>query len=105
MHFNNVLTGYQLCALLAVIFVMYAIIIRLWEFVNFKGSFEWFTTKLLARKRSDAGERLNLTSSLYNVELPITEEQGQHFYGKGIIVFFWVIFFLLAVIYLVVVPP
>jgi hypothetical protein len=91
------LSGYELLAMLLPIMVMWWILLRLWEKKDFVGSFEWITTKLLSKKRPDAGQRLIMANSLYDVSSPIST--GQTYYGKGTVTFLIVLFFLYALLF------
>jgi hypothetical protein len=96
-YFNGGWTGWQTWGWFLLSIFIYHCLLWLWGKVNFTGSFEWITVKLLSRNRKDAGERLDLNTSLYAVESPVLE--GQEFYGRGTQVAFWMIFFILGVIY------
>ncbi|MHA1342031.1 MAG: hypothetical protein ACTSRZ_07735 [Promethearchaeota archaeon] len=95
--YNGGLNGWELWGTLIFVFLFFHLILYLWGKVNFIGSFEWITAKLMSRERKDAAERLNLSSTLYNVESIITE--GQEFYGRGTKISFFLIFFAFAVVY------
>jgi len=91
------LNGGELLLVLLVIMIMWSVVLRLWEKVNFKGSFEWLTVKILSRRRKSAGERLELASSLYNIESPLTEVQ--FYYRKRVVALLWVMFIGFALTY------
>jgi len=60
------LNGYQLLLLLAIVVLFWYIIVKLWEKVEFKGSFEWLTITILSKGRADAGDRLKIQEILYS---------------------------------------
>lgn len=63
---NEGLNGYQLIGLVFIVIMFYHLILWLWQKVQFKGSLEWITVKLLSSKREDAG--LRLTETLTNTQ-------------------------------------
>lgn len=69
------LNGYQLLLLLAIVVLFWYIIVRLWEKVEFKGSFEWLTIAILSKGRADAGDRLKIQEILYNPESIVIKEK------------------------------
>ncbi len=68
----------------------------LWGKTEFKGSFEWLTVKLISKGRKDAGERMNMSASLYEVE-PIVEKP-QNYWGRGRIIAMAALFYAMAAI-------
>jgi len=54
---------------LAVNGILWVIIARVWEKVNFKFSFEWITDKFLSLTCAHTSQRLNLKKSLYHPEV------------------------------------
>jgi len=69
------LNGYQLLLLLAIVVLFWYIIVKLWEKVEFKGSFEWLTIAILSKGRADAGDRLKIQEILYNPEPIVIREK------------------------------
>jgi len=69
------LNGYQLLLLLAIVVLFWYIIVKLWEKVEFKGSFEWLTIAILSKGREDAGDRLKIQEILYNPEPILIREK------------------------------
>ncbi|MFX0103413.1 MAG: hypothetical protein ACFFCS_27880 [Candidatus Hodarchaeota archaeon] len=61
------LVDWQLPWYLIIIFLMYHVILLLWEKAGFKGSLEWLTSHALS-KGSSSGDRLKMTSILYGSE-------------------------------------
>ncbi len=51
-----------------VITLLYAMIPVVWEKAGYKGTFEWFIARLLAKGNPNSGDRLNSQEYLYNVE-------------------------------------
>jgi hypothetical protein len=68
------LNGYQLLLLLAIVVLFWYLIVKLWEKVEFKGSFEWLTIAILSKGRADAGDRLKIQEILYNPESIVIRE-------------------------------
>jgi hypothetical protein len=95
--FNGNLTGWATWGFFFISLFVYHVLLWSWGKVNFTGSFEWMTVKLLSRNRKDAGERLNLSASLFEVESPVIE--GQEFYGLGTRIGLWIMFFTLGLLY------
>ena len=98
---NHLLTGWQTWGIVILILIFFHIMLVIWGKFNFKYSFEWMTVKLLSKGRKDAGERLNLSGSLYNVESILT--RAQDFYGRGTKISMFLVFFLYALVYAVVI--
>jgi len=69
------LNGYQLLLLLAIVVLFWYLIVKLWEKVEFKGSFEWLTITILSKGRADAGDRLKIQEILYNPEPIVIREK------------------------------
>jgi hypothetical protein len=95
--YNHGLTGWEALGCMFVVIMMFYLILWGWEKANFKGSFEWLTTKALSGGRSTAGERLDMTQSLYQVESPV--EKGEKYYGKGTKIGFIAIFLAMSLVY------
>ncbi|MCP4760931.1 MAG: DUF1624 domain-containing protein [archaeon] len=100
---NQGLNGWELWGLIFIVVPMYHLILWIWEKIEFKGSLEWITVKLLSKGRPDAEERLQLSKVLHDVEPFIEEEDGQNYYGRGIKIFLFILFSLYAIIYAVLV--
>jgi hypothetical protein len=95
---NNGLNGWQMLGVAAyIIFVVHGGL-KLWERAEFKYSFEWLTVKLLSRGRNNAGERLKLSTSLYNLESIIPPEQGQSLYSLGALVALFFLYFVMDIL-------
>ncbi len=73
---DGMLNGYQLLLLLAIVVLFWYIIVKLWEKVEFKGSFEWLTITILSKGRADAGDRLKIQEMLYNPESIVIRENN-----------------------------
>ena len=69
------LNGFQLLFLLGIVVLFWYIIVKLWEKVEFKGSFEWLTIAILSKGRVDAGDRLKIQEILYNPEPIVIREK------------------------------
>ena len=69
------LNGFQLLLLLGIVVLFWYIIVKLWEKVEFKGSFEWLTIAILSKGRADAGDRLKIQEILYNPEPIVIREK------------------------------
>ena len=70
------LTAWELVFWFSITLVIWHILLWLWEKVGYKGSFEWLMIKLMRTSRKDAGERLNMSASLYNVESMVDKPQS-----------------------------
>lgn len=94
--FSKGLTGWQVTGEIVYIVAFWAVILWLWQQVKFIGSFEWMTMKLMStgRKRHS---RSNIADAVVNTES--LSDPPQKFYGVGLIILFFVIFFIFCVIY------
>ncbi|HME53140.1 MAG TPA: hypothetical protein VKM55_13040, partial [Candidatus Lokiarchaeia archaeon] len=70
------LNEWQLLIVLGLLWLMWHLILWLWEKVNFKGSFEWMNTLLLA-KGTTTGDRLKVDETLYHPERMIEWVPGK----------------------------
>jgi hypothetical protein len=93
---NNGLNIWQFSIALLFITAFYYGILVLWEKVDYIGTFEWMTVKLLSRSYKGAKTRLNMTQSLYNVESYVPEKINYYKWWQLTIVF--LMFFGFAVI-------
>ncbi|MBN2155359.1 MAG: hypothetical protein JW776_04905 [Candidatus Lokiarchaeota archaeon] len=70
---NNGLTMWQFLIALVFIIGFYHGILLLWEKIQYIGTFEWLTVKLISSTYGNAKNRLDMVQSLYNVESFIPE--------------------------------
>ena len=76
--------------------VIWHVLLWLWEKVGFKGSFEWITIKLMRISRKDAGERLNMSASLYKVESMV--DNPQSYWSLRTVIAMIIVFFVMATV-------
>jgi len=88
------LTAWQLLFWFSVTFAFWHVFLWLWGKTEFKGSFEWLMIRLMRTRRKDAGERLNMSTSLYNVE-PIVENP-QSYWSRRTVIALCFVFFVMA---------
>jgi hypothetical protein len=90
------LTSWELVFWFSITFAIWHIILWLWGKTDFKGSFEWLMIKLLQIGRKDAGQRLNMSASLYNVEPMV--DNPQSFWSRRTVIALFIVFFTMATV-------
>jgi hypothetical protein len=94
--YTKQLDGYQSFGVFVIITAIWYLLLWLWEKVDYKGSLEWLTGKIMSKGKKGGDEREGLAYSLYHVESLITE--GQEFYSRGQKVGLFVLFFGLMIL-------
>ena len=90
------LTSWELVFWFSITLVIWHVLLWLWEKVGFKGSFEWITIKLMRISRKDAGERLNMSASLYKVESMV--DNPQSYWSLRTVIAMIIVFFVMATV-------
>lgn len=88
------LPAMQLVFWFAITLGAWHIFLWLWGKTQFKGSFEWLIVKVMSIGRKDAGERLNMSASLYNVEGVV--ENPQNYWSQRRLIGMTVLFYIMA---------
>jgi hypothetical protein len=78
--FQSELSGWHTLLLILIIIPIWHFILWAWEEIDFKGSLEWMTVKIMSRGKPGASERGSLSNVLYNVESVI--EKGEEYYTR-----------------------
>lgn len=94
--FTKGLTGWQVTGEIAYIIAFWALFLWVWQQVKFVGSFEWITMKLMSIGKGRHA-RANISDAIVNVES--LSDPPQKFYKVGLIISFFVIFFVFCVIF------
>lgn len=89
-------TSWELVFWFSITLVIWHVLLWMWEKVGYKGSFEWFTIKLMRTSRKDVGERLNMSASLYNVESIV--DKPQSYWRLRTVIGLVLIFFVMATV-------
>jgi len=81
------LNDWQILIVLGLLWLMWHLILWLWEKVNFKGSFEWMTTLVIAKRSTTTGDRLKVAETLYHPErllewVPGSKRKAKESQGK-----------------------
>ncbi len=94
------LTSWEFLFWTTITLAIWSLFLQLWGKTDFKGSFEWLTVKLMKVGRKDAGQRLNMSASLYNVESAV--EKPQNYWGLKTRLALTVLFLVMATLYVLV---
>lgn len=74
---EGALNGYQLLFLLGLITLFWWAILRLWERVDYKFSFEWLANKVIGATREKKSDRLKVRQILYDEDAARDEDAGK----------------------------
>ena len=94
--FTKGLNGYGVIGEILYIIVFWSIILWFWQKINFVGSFEWMTVKLMGGKRGH--ERAKISDAIVNVES--LSDPPQKYYKWYMIVLFFFVFLVFCVLFL-----
>ena len=91
--FNGELDGWTTFVLFTIAIILWHGLLVAWEKIDYKGSFEWLTVKLMTGGKAVKSERASLSYLLFNMQSIIPESEGQEYYSRrGKIGMFMLIF-------------
>jgi len=93
--FSQGLGGYGIIGEIIYIIAFWSLILWLWQKINFVGSFEWMTVKLMSGKRGH--ERANISDAIVNVES--LSDPPQKYYKWYMIFLFFFVFLMYCVLF------
>ncbi|MBN2155358.1 MAG: acyltransferase family protein [Candidatus Lokiarchaeota archaeon] len=93
--FNEGLGGYGVIGELIYILAFWTLVLWLWQKIDFIGSFEWITVKLMSGKQGH--ERARISDAITNVES--ISDPPKKYYGAGMVILFFVVFLIYCVLY------
>jgi len=93
--FQKGLDGYGVIGQIVYILAFWSLVLWLWQKLDFIGSFEWMTVKLMSGKRGH--DRAKISDAVVNAES--LTDPPQKYYGAGMIVLFFAVFLVFCILY------